>query len=32
MVYVIVGVGALGVVAIAGQTSYVVKLSLSIGR
>ena len=30
-VYVIVGVGALGVVAIAGQTSYGAKLSLSIG-
>ena len=31
-VYVIVGVGALGVVAIAGQTSYGAKLSLSIGH
>jgi cell division protein FtsW (lipid II flippase) len=30
-VYVIVGVGALGVVAVAGQTSYGAKLSLSIG-
>ena len=30
-VYVVVGVGALGVVAVAGQTSYGAKLSLSVG-